>query len=146
MLYPDIVKVTQKIYIQFFLGCERCKCKTEFAVGASCRQEDGQCECLPGVVGINCDGCPRDWVLVVNDTRAVVSQLEKIRFIIPCVKKILTTTKIASFNLIYLQKPEWKLNFDYDEGCFPCESCVSDSLRSLEEISGRFQTVYQPFR
>ena len=45
-----------------------------------------------------------------------------------------------------LQKPEWKLNFDYDEGCFPCESCVSDSLRSLEEISGRFQTVYQPFR
>ena len=69
--------MSNNLFTQFLLGCERCKCKTEFAVGASCRQEDGQCECLPGVVGINCDGCPRDWVLVVNDTRAVVSLLEK---------------------------------------------------------------------
>ena len=56
----------------FFLGCEKCGCNTDYAVGSGCNQETGQCTCLDGVVGQNCDRCPKDWVLVVNETRTGV--------------------------------------------------------------------------
>ena len=58
--------------IGFFLGCEKCGCNTDYAVGSGCNQETGQCTCLDGVVGQNCDRCPKDWVLVVNETRTGV--------------------------------------------------------------------------
>jgi sucrose phosphorylase len=53
-------------------GCEKCGCNTDYAVGSGCNQETGQCTCLDGVVGQNCDRCPKDWVLVVNETRTGV--------------------------------------------------------------------------
>ena len=56
----------------FSLGCEKCGCNTDYAVGSGCNQETGQCTCLDGVVGQNCDRCPKDWVLVVNETRTGV--------------------------------------------------------------------------
>ena len=54
--------------------------------------------------------------------------------------------KIENNNVVFLQRPQWKLLFDYDEGCYPCPSCVSDSLREIEEISGGFEDVYRPFK
>ena len=51
-------------------GCEKCGCNIEFTIGG-CNPLDGQCECLPGVVGQNCDRCPTNWVLIVDDTRPV---------------------------------------------------------------------------
>ena len=77
-------------------GCERCGCNPDYAIGGTCDQVTGNCECLPGVVGQNCDRCPENWVLVVNEKRAI--------------------------------KPEWKIPFDYEEGCFPCSTCVSDLM------------------
>jgi laminin alpha 3/5 len=73
------------------LGCEICKCKTEFAVGQGCDQETGQCKCLDGVVGINCDGCPNDWVLVMNETRKGVDVCKK-------------NTDVGPNNTFYLSK------------------------------------------
>lgn len=29
-----------------------------------CNPANGQCSCLPGVVGKNCDSCPHRWVLI----------------------------------------------------------------------------------
>ena len=60
-------------FIFAVLGCETCGCNTDFAIGGTCAQDSGQCECLPGVVGQNCNRCPKDWVLVVNETRTTVS-------------------------------------------------------------------------
>ena len=54
-----------------FIGCESCGCNTEFAVGGTCDPITGQCACLEGVIGQNCDHCPDHWVLVVNETRTV---------------------------------------------------------------------------
>jgi hypothetical protein len=51
------------------IGCESCGCNTEFAVGGTCDPITGQCACLEGVIGQNCDHCPEHWVLVVNETR-----------------------------------------------------------------------------
>ena len=50
-------------------GCEKCGCNADFAVGGGCDQETGQCQCLPGVIGQNCDHCPLHWILIANETR-----------------------------------------------------------------------------
>ena len=97
---------------QSILGCETCGCNIEFTIGG-CNPSTGQCECLPGVVGLNCDRCPTNWVLVVNDTRTV--------------------------------EPEWKQNFDYDEGCFPCSSCVSDLMESADKLDKTLEPIMNEF-
>lgn len=33
-------------------------------MGVGCNVATGQCECLPGVIGDQCDQCPHRWVLV----------------------------------------------------------------------------------
>ena len=33
-------------------------------MGGTCDQETGQCQCLEGVIGQNCDHCPHRWVLI----------------------------------------------------------------------------------
>ena len=83
-------------------------------MGGTCDQETGQCECLEGVIGQNCDHCPNNWVLVVNDTRTVV--------------------------------PEWKIPFNYTEGCFPCSSCVSDLLSETGALNDTIAPIMTEFR
>lgn len=39
-----------------------------------------------------------------------------------------------------LVRPEWKLPFTYEEGCFPCSSCVGD----LAEITSSLNTSLAP--
>ena len=69
--------------MQFSLGpdgCKPCKCNTEFAKvtdGASCDQETGQCQCLPNVVGINCDGCGKYSILIQDETRTQTPEWKK---------------------------------------------------------------------
>ena len=46
-------------------------------MGGTCDQETGQCECLEGVIGQNCDHCPDNWVLVVNETRTVTPEWKR---------------------------------------------------------------------
>ncbi|MPC52271.1 Laminin subunit alpha [Portunus trituberculatus] len=41
-----------------------CLCREGFSIGVGCDPLTGQCQCLPGVIGDNCDGCPYRWVLV----------------------------------------------------------------------------------
>ncbi len=94
-------------------GCESCGCNTDFAVGGTCDQETGQCECLPGVTGINCDRCPTHWILVVNDTRT--------------------------------ERPPWKAPFNYEEGCFPCSTCVSDLLTATESLNSTLSPIMSEF-
>ena len=58
-------------------GCKPCKCNTEFAKvtdGASCDQKTGQCQCLPHVVGINCDGCGKYSILIKDETRTQIPE------------------------------------------------------------------------
>ena len=33
-------------------------------------------------------------------------------------------------------KPAWKEPFDYEEGCFPCSSCVEDLMVRMNAILG----------
>ncbi len=72
MKYASIALAVHKDCITLFTGCESCGCNTDFAVGGTCDQATGQCQCLEGVIGQNCDHCPDRWVLVVNDTRTAV--------------------------------------------------------------------------
>lgn len=83
-------------------------------MGGGCNQETGQCECLPGVVGQNCDHCPPNWILIMNETRTYV--------------------------------PEWKRPFDYEEGCFPCASCVADLMATSAELREELAPSMSDFR
>ena len=49
----------------------------DYAIGSTCDQETGNCECLPGVIGQNCEHCPENWVLVINDKRAIKPEWKK---------------------------------------------------------------------
>ena len=68
---------------------------------------------MEGVVGKNCDRCPVNWVLVVNDNRAI--------------------------------RPKWKEPFDYEEGCFPCSTCVSDLMGTANQLSNSLAPVLEVF-
>ena len=68
---------------------------------------------MEGVVGKNCDRCPVNWVLVVNDNRAI--------------------------------RPKWKEPFDYEEGCFPCSTCVSDLMGTANQLSDSLAPVLEVF-
>ncbi len=100
--------------LKMFAGCESCGCNTDYAVGGTCDQKSGQCKCLRGVIGQNCDHCPNHWVLVVNETRT--------------------------------RRPDWKMPFTYDEGCFPCPSCVSDLLEVTDMLNSTLAPVSSEFR
>jgi len=39
-----------------------------------------------------------------------------------------------------VQRPEWKLPFSYEEGCFPCSSCIRD----LAEITASLNASLSP--
>ena len=65
-------------------------------------------------MGQNCDRCPTNWYLVINDTRAI--------------------------------KPDWKIPFDYEEGCFPCSTCVSDLMGTANNLSDTMAIVLQDFQ
>lgn len=41
-----------------------CSCNTDYSRGLGCNAQNGQCECLPGVIGEKCDNCPHRWVLI----------------------------------------------------------------------------------
>lgn len=83
-------------------------------MGGTCDQETGQCQCLEGVIGQNCDHCPDGWVLVVNETRTI--------------------------------RPEWKRPFGYEEGCFPCPSCVGDLMDVAGAMTSALGPVSDEFR
>ncbi len=59
-----------RVYLSFFLFLffffAGCLCNPQFAFGGGCNPRTGQCECLRGVVGQNCDRCPHRWVLIKN--------------------------------------------------------------------------------
>ena len=38
-------------------GCVKCECSKKGSVDDICDEETGQCKCLPGVTGLNCDQC-----------------------------------------------------------------------------------------
>ena len=97
----------------YSIGCEKCTCNLDYAIGGTCDQETGQCQCMEGVVGKNCDRCPVNWVLVVNDNRAI--------------------------------RPKWKEPFDYEEGCFPCSTCVSDLMGTANQLSDSLAPVLEVF-
>ena len=58
-------------------GCQKCGCNIEFAIGGGCNPITGQCECLPGVIGQNCDSCPLHWVLIAEETRSIIPEWKK---------------------------------------------------------------------
>ena len=95
-------------------GCEKCACNTEFAIGGGCNPLNGQCECLPGVQGQNCDGCKDNHILIQQETRPY--------------------------------KPAWKEPFDYEEGCFPCSSCVEDLMVRMNNILGELGPILKEFK
>ena len=37
--------------------CEPCMCDSQGSASPHCNQQTGQCDCIPGVVGIRCDEC-----------------------------------------------------------------------------------------
>lgn len=43
-------------------------------------------------------------------------------------------------------RPAWKDPFDYEEGCFPCESCVGDLMNSTSLIDQSLAPVMQEFQ
>jgi len=42
--------------------------------------------------------------------------------------------------------PEWKQPFNYDEGCFPCSSCVEDLMESTNAIINTLSPIMEEFR
>ena len=42
--------------------------------------------------------------------------------------------------------PEWKIPFDYEEGCFPCSSCVVDLMDSLNEVIEDLAPIMEEFK
>ena len=44
------------------------ECECKFAIGSGCDPITGQCVCLPGVTGLNCDSCPHNHYLIMNET------------------------------------------------------------------------------
>ena len=43
------------------------------------------------------------------------------------------------------ERPEWKRPFSYDEGCFPCSSCVADVIMLSDELNTTLTPVMQEF-
>lgn len=43
------------------------------------------------------------------------------------------------------ERPEWKKHFDYEEGCFPCSSCVSDILEATEVLNSTLTPIRLEF-
>jgi laminin alpha 3/5 len=43
------------------------------------------------------------------------------------------------------ENPEWKKPFDYEEGCFPCASCVSDLIETTENLNSSLAPIMDEF-
>ena len=144
-----------------FGGCSPCEC-SEASVSSQCDLETGQCICRPGVVGAKCSRCLNGfWNLSpsgcescgCNTDFAVGGGCNQVSGQCECLPGVIgqncdrcPENWILVMNETRTVMPEWKQPFNYDEGCFPCSSCVEDLMESTNAIINTLSPIMEEFR
>lgn len=142
-------------------GCTPCEC-SEASFSTQCADRTGQCRCKPGVTGQKCDRCMAGfWNLGPNGCEscgcntefAVGGTCDQETGQCQCLEGVIgqncdhcPDNWVLVVNETRTVRPEWKAPFSYDEGCFPCSSCVSDLLRVTDALNTTIAPIMREFQ
>ena len=142
-------------------GCMECGC-SEASEYTQCDLETGQCQCKPGVTGQKCDRCLNGyWNLgpygcekcACNTEFAIGGGCNPENGQCECLPGVQgQNCDGCKPNHILIQVenrtiiPAWKDPFDYQEGCFPCSSCIEDLMRTMNMILEELAPILREFR
>ena len=142
-------------------GCTPCQC-SEASEDSQCDLTTGQCRCRPGVTGAKCERCLNGfWNLGPNGCQscgcntdyAVGGGCNQYTGQCQCLPGVVgqncdrcPPNWVLIMNETRTTLPEWKLPFDYEEGCFPCSSCVADIMEHANSLTGQLAPVMEEFR
>ncbi|XP_064094384.1 laminin subunit alpha-like [Macrobrachium nipponense] len=130
-----------------------------FSVGVGCNPLTGQCSCLPGVVGANCDGCPYRWVLIegygCQECEECVHALldttdELIRLIEPTILEFKTAAhsyflhqSLSAINsTVHELRPRVDLMDLPQAETHPIHTAIEDVFKTAQSISGKANILY----
>ena len=142
-------------------GCTACEC-SEASEDTQCDLETGQCRCKPGVTGAKCKRCLNGfWNLGRNGCESCGCNIEfavgggcnQVTGQCECLPGVVgqncdrcPPNWVLIMNETRTTIPEWKMPFNYDEGCFPCSSCVGDLMEETSIIIGSLQPIMEEFK
>ena len=124
--------------------------------------ETGQCLCKPGVTGGKCGrclngfwnygpdgcqscGCNTDFA-IGGGCNQLDGQCECLPGVVGQNCDSCPPNWILIMNETRTFIPEWKMPFGYDEGCFPCSSCVGDLMDTTNAIINALSPIMEEFK